>query len=398
MLRDEQIRVLEGLMAHLDAGTNVDAGGQMHNPVDTYTDPERAKREWDELFLNYPGVVGLSSDLPAPACFFTNEDLGKPILCTRDQGGTFHAFLNVCRHRGTVVETEERGKKSVFSCPFHGWGYNVSGELVAVPQEAQFGAVDRTCHSLVPLPAQERHGLLVVSANPEQTFDIDELLGDLGAELANWRLGETQRLSESRFDHAMNWKLAIDTFGETYHFNTLHRDTLAHDFYGNCQMYDTYERNHRMVLCLKNIDTLRDRAQDQWHVLLGGLPVYYLFPNVQLIIGVEGPTLVRVYPNKDDPHDSYSRIDFYLQAEALVDSPVAAEARERDRRSAQERMEGFANVIQAEDYVAAASSHRGARSGALDFVTFGRNEPALHHYHNTYREALGLPRLKVIAE
>jgi hypothetical protein len=59
-------------------------------------------------------------------------------------------------------------------------------------------------------------------------------------------------------------------------------------------------------------------------------------------------------------------------------------------------MENFASVIRDEDYVAAASSHLGAQSGAQDYVTFGRNEPALHHYHNTYRSALGMDPLEAV--
>ena len=55
---------------------------------------------------------------------------------------------------------------------------------------------------------------------------------------------------------------------------------------------------------------------------------------------------------------------------------------------------GFADVIKEEDYVAAADSHKSLMSGAIDFLTFGRNEPMLHHYHNTYREALGLVPLE----
>jgi len=62
-------------------------------------------------------------------------------------------------------------------------------------------------------------------------------------------------------------------------------------------------------------------------------------------------------------------------------------------RGALKPAQGFADVIQAEDYWAAASSHQGALSGAQEHVLFGRNEPALHHYHNTYREALGIPPL-----
>ena len=34
--------------------------------------------------------------------------------------------------------------------------------------------------------------------------------------------------------------------------------------------------------------------------------------------------------------------------------------------------------------------------GALTEVVFGRNEPALHHYHNTYRAALGLEPLPLL--
>lgn len=56
---------------------------------------------------------GLTGDLPKPGSFLTLNDLGKPILMTRDQEGEFHAFLDVCRHRGTVVEADPRGQKTL---------------------------------------------------------------------------------------------------------------------------------------------------------------------------------------------------------------------------------------------------------------------------------------------
>jgi nitrite reductase/ring-hydroxylating ferredoxin subunit len=391
MQHAEQIRVIRGLMAHLDNGTNVDAGTQLRNPVASYTDPDIAQREWEAFFQNYPQLLGLSADLPERGSFFTSDALGKPLLCTRDKAGVFHAFLNVCRHRGTIVEDAPRGKKSLFSCPFHAWGYSSSGALVAVPKEEHFGAVDRACHSLVALPAVERHGLLWASANPQGAFDIDDLLGELGPELASWRLDESVRQGDTTFDTPMNWKLAIDTFGETYHFNTLHRDTLAEFTYGNCQMYDTFKRNHRMMLCSRSIDLLRNLPEHEWHVLKATIPVYYIFPNVQLIFGRGGPTLVRVYPRGTDPHHSFSEIGFY--SHEGMRRAAQAEGEDVSERTLRERAEGFADVIQREDYVAAASAHRGARSGANEFVVFGRNEPALHHYHNTYRDALGMPPL-----
>ena len=64
------------------------------------------------------------------------------------------------------------------------------------------------------------------------------------------------------------------------------------------------------------------------------------------------------------------------------------------REGMSERLARFSEIIRDEDYVAAASSHIGAESGALTHFVFGRNEPALHHYHNTYNEFLGLPSLE----
>ncbi len=133
MRREEQVRVIGGLMKHLDDGTNVDAGRQVRNPVSSYTCGDMAAREWEQFYQGYAHVLGLSADQPEPNSFFTSNDLGKPILCTRADDGVFRAFLNVCRHRGTIFEDEVRCHKFLFQCPFHAWTYDLEGALVGVP-------------------------------------------------------------------------------------------------------------------------------------------------------------------------------------------------------------------------------------------------------------------------
>jgi hypothetical protein len=120
---------------------------------------------------------------------------------------------------------------------------------------------------------------------------------------------------------------------------------------------------------------------------MGAFPVYYLFPNVQVNVGAENVTLVRVYPDKENPSRSFSRISFYAR-------PGALEAEGSIVRDLAVR---FGAIIRDEDYVAAASTGRGAQAGLVEHFLFGRNEPALHHYHKTYREALGLPELELVA-
>ena len=56
----------------------------------------------------------------------------------------------------------------------------------------------------------------------------------------------------------------------------------------------------------------------------------------------------------------------------------------------------FGEIIRDEDYAMSASQQRSADTGALDQIVFGRNEPALHHYHNTYRSMLGQELLPLL--
>ena len=63
----------------------------------------------------------------------------------------------------------------------------------------------------------------------------------------SWRFKDLIFSNEDVYSTEMNWKLAIDTFGETYHFSVLHKDSLFQSFYGNCQMFDSFKRNGRLT-------------------------------------------------------------------------------------------------------------------------------------------------------
>lgn len=394
MRHDDQVRIIKQLLAHLDAGTNVDAGGLRTLGTDAFTDPARAARERREFFMDTPQCVGLTGDLGEPGAFLTNNDLGIPILATRGSDGRFRAFVNSCRHRGAIVESEERGTKRRFTCPFHSWSYDTAGTLVGLPHTDHFGDVDKDCLGLRQLPAEERHGLLFVHPNPDGSIDLDALLGEwLNDEFPTWKFDELLPLTRDAYDTACNWKLAMDTFGETYHFASLHKDTLINTFHGNVQTYDEQGHNHRMVLCRREIDEMRLLPESEWDITVAGLPVYWIFPNVILMPFRAGIFLVRAYPDADDPGRHISRVDFYVKPQIVHgEGPQAEEIRGYIGGIA----EGFASIIRDEDYVMSSSQQTSANSGALDTVIFGRNEPALHHYHNTYRRKLGLEQLPLL--
>ena len=397
MLKIEQNRLLKGLLKHLDAKTNVDAGGIMKTPAETYTSEDRFETEWKTFFQDHPQIIGMSGDLAETNSFFTVNDFGSSIIATRDPAGKFKAYANVCSHRGAEIEQERRGVKSKFSCPFHGWTFNNQGSLVGYPQSKQFGEIDKDCYGLTELPCIEKYGFLWIHPNSKSEINLKELLGDkLEEEFSAWDFDKLIFSNEEEYQTDMNWKLAIDTFGETYHFSVLHKDSLFQSFHGNCQMFDSFKKNGRLILCKRDIDEMRKLPEKDWKICTGTLPVYYLFPNIIFMPTPEGAFLVREYPLENSPHKSVSKISFYFYPEALEAANKMGVSPETGLNPLEELYSAFGSVIRDEDYVVAASSHKGLKSGNLDFLTFGRNEPALHHYHNTYREALGLQKLPLI--
>jgi phenylpropionate dioxygenase-like ring-hydroxylating dioxygenase large terminal subunit len=385
MRHDVQVEVLRELLSQLDAGVNADAGGIMSCPASTYTCPDLAAKEWEVFFKGHPQVLGMSGDLPEPGSFITSNDLGVPILMTRDAKGQVRAFLNSCRHRGPMVEQAPRGKRSRFSCPFHGWTYDNSGALIGVPQEDQFGAIDKSCLGLIELPAAEKYGVLLVHPDPKGVIDTDRVFQGIADDLESWDFGRYVLAHEQTLDMRLNWKLATDTFGETYHFKRLHKDTLANNFHGDVLSYRAYERNHRMILCLKGIDELRGQPESAWRIEQGGFPVYFLFPNIEINVGTGRIALVRIYPDPKDPGRSISRVSYYFERAVLEENPGFA----------QMFSEGFTAIVAAEDYATGVTTQLALASGLQQEVLFGRNEPPLHHYHQTFRRELGLPPLSV---
>ena len=405
-----QVRILKELMQQLDEGRNVDAGAQYRMPTSAYVCPDQAAREREAFFRNHPQLIGLSGDLPEPGSFLTMNDFGTPILATRDKAGVFRAFLNACRHRSVQVAAEPRGRRSVFMCPFHQWSYANTGELLNIPDEDHFGAIDKSCHGLLELPAVERGGLLWVHPTVGGQLDPDALLGaELASELDSFGIEQQKFVGDKTIDMRLNWKFANDTFGETYHFGKLHKDTLGQLYYGNNLHFEEFGRHHRFVTASRGIDALRTMPEEDWRIEQGTFVMYHLFPNVQLITSEATSTLIRIYPHKEGAGRSVTRVSFYWTQETIDAAKAqqqdfdASRVYEFDERastgaSLDASLEVFHSTIEREDYIMGEMQQRAAENGQLKEVLFGRNEPALHHFHNNFREALGQPPLEKVVQ
>ncbi|MGZ5217137.1 MAG: aromatic ring-hydroxylating oxygenase subunit alpha, partial [Caldimonas sp.] len=136
-------------------------------PIENYLSEPIRDAEVERLFRPLPLIAAHASELGAGQVL-ANDDYGVPLLLTRDAGGRFRAFLNVCRHRGMrlVAGSGRAEPRASVVCPYHGWTYRLDGSLRHRLDAEAFDACAAADTNLVALPCEERHGLLWVVATP----------------------------------------------------------------------------------------------------------------------------------------------------------------------------------------------------------------------------------------
>ena len=96
-------------------------------------------RERDNVVAKTWAGLGFSCDIPdvgdtAPVSF-----MGLPLLMLRDEGSNIRVFHNVCSHRGMQLVIEPGNKGLMIRCPYHRWGYDLSGQLKTTPNIGGMG-------------------------------------------------------------------------------------------------------------------------------------------------------------------------------------------------------------------------------------------------------------------
>ena len=125
---------------------------------------------------------------------------------------------------------------------------------------------------------------------------------------------------------------------------------------------------------------------DEWPFRRMTLSVYFIYPNVILLVDPSAVDVLRMFPDGNDPGKSRTAHSFYV-------APHAREYYEENPDGYAERFASFNHVVENEDYWVAASVQANAASGVQTHILFGRNEPGLHHYHNAHRRGLKRPLL-----
>jgi len=198
-------------------------------PGHFYTDPAIFSLEQSRIFESMWFCAARAPELARPGAFKTVQVGRESVIITRGRDGALRAFLNVCRHRGARLCTEESGEvKRAFQCPYHAWTYGLDGKLVAAPNLTKMPDIDRVEYGLVTVHLREWLGYVwVCLAEEPPSFDADvigacvERLGS-GEAIEHYDIDELEVGRRITYDVKANWKLIIENFMECYHCATIH--------------------------------------------------------------------------------------------------------------------------------------------------------------------------------
>ncbi len=194
-------------------------------PAECYVDADFFDLEQQQVFGGGWVAVGFADDVGVSGETITRTVGGRSVIITRNNAGELRAFLNACRHRGTELIENDCLLDGVIRCPYHRWGYDLDGTLVATPMFDQVPVknFDRSDYGLHAVLIEAFAGVLWVSLDPT-VAPLQICMGDLAERLAGygldrWRLHETADI-----EIKANWKLISENYQEYYHLSWVHPD------------------------------------------------------------------------------------------------------------------------------------------------------------------------------
>ncbi|MBM36793.1 MAG: hypothetical protein CL460_06460 [Acidimicrobiaceae bacterium] len=400
MSRERLLEAARRTIAHAKAGSAPQVDTIFRVPADSYLDPDRWGREVDLVFRRFPLLFGFSCEFTEEYSYRSMEILGVPVLVSRSGDGELRAFVNTCSHRGAIVVAEPEGSARRFTCPYHGWSYDSSGELVGVFDNDAFGELDKGCHGLTQLPLLESAGLVFVGLNHQGTGELDRYLCGYDEMLEHLGLGDCRFVGRQAVE-GPNWKVAYDGYLDFYHLPVLHRESFGTNIC-NKAIYDAWGPHQRVSAPDSSMLRLEGRPESEWSSKALTTGVWTIFPHVSIasfevdssIIGDGSGSLGRMYMVSqlfpgETPQSSLTIQNFLI--DFSVNSEVQASSVDAYKRF-------LLGVVRDEDYATGFGVQRGLATGAKDSVLFGRNEAGGQRFHQWVDQLLETtPESEVLA-
>jgi len=192
-----------------------------------YTDPQIFAEELRKIWFRTWVFVGHESEVPQPNDYVRRRLATQDLVMTRGADGQVNLLFNRCAHRGLQVCQDARGNSSSFRCPYHGWTYRNTGELLGYPYSKGYGGKNQLELGMGRVPRVGFYKGFVFGSMAEDGPSLEEHLGAAAAEID--RLAALSPEGEVSLDAGWlahktraNWKFLAENETDGYHPQFVH--------------------------------------------------------------------------------------------------------------------------------------------------------------------------------
>jgi phenylpropionate dioxygenase-like ring-hydroxylating dioxygenase large terminal subunit len=199
-------------------------------PYSIYSNAELYALEQEKLFRGEIWqFVGFDIEVPNVGDFKTNFIGDTPVVLVRSAPHSFSVFVNRCAHRGATLCFEPSGHRKEFSCVYHNWTYDLTGDLKSVAFQKGVRGVggmpkDFKCadHNLQRLRVETLCGMVFATFS-KKVVPLEEYLGpEMSAHIRRLFHQPIRVLGAYSQILRYNWKLYMENVKDSYHASLLH--------------------------------------------------------------------------------------------------------------------------------------------------------------------------------
>jgi phenylpropionate dioxygenase-like ring-hydroxylating dioxygenase large terminal subunit len=183
-----------------------------------FSDEAIYQLELERIFARSWMLLCPELQIPKPGDFFTTYVGADRVIVVRQRDGSIKGLLNQCRHRGNELVRPDSGNARMFTCSYHGWSYDLAGNLRNVPHEDivfphGFDKAPWGCGAMAQV--QTYKGLVFGTWDPTAP-PLEEYLGDaawyLDIVLDRFEGGLEPMGGVNKWVIKANWKIVAEQF------------------------------------------------------------------------------------------------------------------------------------------------------------------------------------------
>jgi 3-phenylpropionate/trans-cinnamate dioxygenase alpha subunit len=217
-------------------------GGEIDRRI--FSDPEIFEREMEDIFGRAWLFLCHESQIPKRGDFFEAPMGRDNVLVVRQRDGGIKALVNTCPHRGNAVCRADEGNVRNFMCTYHGWTFDLAGELVGVPGQEDFyrGDLDKSRYPMRKVAQVDSYKGFVFGTFDPEAPPLTEYLGRTGRLSIDTLTsrGELEVVpGVQKFVLQTNWKFPVDNTFDFYHPQITHISAQAVNIIPTASEQDT---------------------------------------------------------------------------------------------------------------------------------------------------------------